>query len=90
MLKLRTLIPMTAALPLAWVAIPPAPAVAQAAAPWLKNYESNAESRKYPSGSAAERRARMHGIAYSRAYTRAFDLSDLPDRKSTRLNSSHH
>lgn len=78
MRKLRMLIPMTAALPLAWAAIPPAPAAAQAAAPWLKNYESNAESRKYPTGSAAERRARMHGVAYSRAYTQAFDLSGLP------------
>lgn len=78
MRKLRVLIPMTAALPLAWVAIAPVPAAAQAAAPWLKNYESNAESRKYPTGSAAERRARMHGIASSRAYTRSFDLSGLP------------
>ena len=32
-----------------------------------------------PAGcSAAERRARTHGIAYSRAYTRQFDLSGLP------------
>jgi len=78
MRKLRMLIPMTAALSLAWAMPAPAPAAAQAAAPWLKKYESNAESRKYPTGSAAERRARMHGIASSRAYTRTFDLSALP------------
>jgi phosphate transport system substrate-binding protein len=77
--KLRFLIPTAAvALPLAFMAVPSSSTGAQQAAPWLKNYEANAESRKFPAGSAAERRARMHGIAYSRAYTRDFDLSGLP------------
>ena len=77
--KLRFLIPTAAAvLPLAFMATPSSSTAAQQAAPWLKSYEPNAESRKFPAGSAAERRARMHGIAYSRAYTRQFDLSGLP------------
>jgi phosphate transport system substrate-binding protein len=46
--------------------------------PWLKQYEPNAQSRKFPAGSAAERRARMHAVAYSRAYTHQFDLQSLP------------
>lgn len=41
-------------------------------------YQPNAESKKYPEGSAIERRVRMHQIAYSPAYTRTFDLSGLP------------
>jgi phosphate transport system substrate-binding protein len=75
--KLRFLIPAAAALPLVAAAPPPC-AAAQAAAPWLKKYEPNAASRKFPAGSAAERRARMHAVAYARAYTRQFDLSGLP------------
>src|SRR5690242_4292072 len=77
MKKLRFLIPTAAALPLAFTAAPTVFAAPQAQ-PWLKNYEPNAESRKFPAGSAAERRARMHAVAYSRAYTRQFDLSGLP------------
>jgi phosphate transport system substrate-binding protein len=38
----------------------------------------NEESRKYPVGSAQERKARMAARAASRAYTREFDLSGLP------------
>lgn len=62
---------------LAFAAAPQTDAAPQAA-PWLRKYEPNAESRKFPAGSAAERRARMHAIAYSRMYTRQFDLSGLP------------
>jgi len=77
MKKLRFLLPAVAAVPLALAAAPHASAAPQGAN-WLKNYEPNAASRKFPAGSAAERRARMHGMAYSRAYTRQFDLSGLP------------
>lgn len=77
MKRLRFLIPAAAALSLA-LAAPASVSAAPRAQPWLKNYEPNAESRRFPAGSAAERRARMHGIAYSRAYTRQFDLSGLP------------
>lgn len=77
MKKLLFLIPTAAALPLAFAA-PASASAAPQAKPWLKNYESNAESRKFPAGSAAERRARMHGVAYSQAYTHQFDLSGLP------------
>src|ERR1700716_1659949 len=42
-------------------------------------YQPNAESKKYPEGSAIERRARMAAIAAAPAYTRKFDLSGLPD-----------
>ena len=42
-------------------------------------YQPNAESKKYPEGSALERRARMAEIAGNPAYTRKFDLSALPD-----------
>ena len=42
-------------------------------------YQPNAESKKYPEGSALERRARMAEIARNHAYTRKFDLSALPD-----------
>ena len=76
--KLRWSLLGIAALPLALSA--PAPAASQSdgqAAPWLKLYRSNAESRKFPHGSAAERRARMHAVAYSRFYTQKFDLSAL-------------
>lgn len=63
--------------------VPVAPAHARAqsappAAPWLKLYRSNALSRKFPLGSAAERRARMHAVAYARFYTHKFDLNGLP------------
>ncbi len=44
-----------------------------------ERYQPNAESKKYPEGSAMERRVRMHAIAESPAYTRKFDLSGLPD-----------
>jgi phosphate transport system substrate-binding protein len=77
MKMLGFLIPTAAALPLALAAAPALHAAPQAQS-WLKNYEPNAESRKFPAGSAAERRARMHAVAYSRAYTRQFDLSGLP------------
>jgi phosphate transport system substrate-binding protein len=42
-------------------------------------YQPNAESKKYPEGSAIERRVRMAAIAANPAYTRTFDLSALPD-----------
>src|SRR5215469_15276121 len=42
-------------------------------------YQPNAESKKYPEGSALERKARMAEIAKNPAYTRKFDLSALPD-----------
>jgi phosphate transport system substrate-binding protein len=42
-------------------------------------YQPNAESKKYPEGSALERKARMAAIAANPAYTRKFDLSSLPD-----------
>ena len=42
-------------------------------------YQPNAESKKYPEGSAIERRVRMAAIAANPAYTRKFDLSGLPD-----------
>src|SRR5260370_41019382 len=42
-------------------------------------YQPNAESKKYPEGSALERKARMAAIAANPAYTRKFDLSALPD-----------
>ncbi len=42
-------------------------------------YQPNAESKKYPEGSAIERRIRMAAIANNPAYTRKFDLSGLPD-----------
>jgi phosphate transport system substrate-binding protein len=38
----------------------------------------NEESKKYPVGSAEERKARMAERATSRAYTKEFDLSGLP------------
>ena len=44
-------------------------------------YQPNPESRKYPAGSSAERKARMASIAAAPAYTRKFDLSGLPDYK---------
>jgi phosphate transport system substrate-binding protein len=68
---------LLAAVPLA-MATGAATQAAPQAQSWLKKYEPNAESRKFPPGSAAERRARMHGVAYSRAYTHEFDLSGLP------------
>lgn len=42
-------------------------------------YQPNAESKKFPTGSAKERRARMAAIANTPAYTRKFDLSGLPE-----------
>lgn len=66
-----------ATLPLALGAVSAIAATPQVS-PWLNKYEPNAESRKFPTGSAAERRARMHAAAYSRAYSREFDLSGLP------------
>jgi phosphate transport system substrate-binding protein len=44
-----------------------------------EKYQPNAESKKYPEGSAMERRARMAAIAAAPAYTRKFDLSGLPE-----------
>ncbi len=66
-----------AVLTLALAAMPQVCTAAQAQ-PWLNRYAPNAESRKFPAGSAAERRARMHAVAWSRAYARKFDLSGLP------------
>jgi phosphate transport system substrate-binding protein len=68
---------LLAALPLA-MAAPPSAHAARQAQPWLNKYAPNAQSRKFPPGSAAERRARMHAVAYSKAYTHKFDLSGLP------------
>lgn len=42
-------------------------------------YQPNLESKKYPEGSAVERRVRMAAIAKTPFYTRKFDLSGLPD-----------
>ena len=42
------------------------------------------ESKKLPTGSAAERKARMSARANSRAYTKAFDLSALPHSRPIR------
>jgi phosphate transport system substrate-binding protein len=52
------------------------------AAPWLKNYQPNAQSKKFPAGSAAERRARMAAVANSPQYKNKFDLSGLPSYTS--------
>lgn len=41
--------------------------------------QPNAESKKLPVGSAAERKARMAARASQPAYTKKFDLSGLPD-----------
>ena len=41
--------------------------------------QPNAESRKLPTGSAAERKARMAARAAAPAYTKKFDLGGLPD-----------
>lgn len=59
-------------------------AVSFAGAPFANSqmsdkYQPNAESKKFPEGSAKERRARMSEIARNPAYTRTFDLSALPD-----------
>jgi phosphate transport system substrate-binding protein len=80
MKALRSLLPAAAAAVAAALAAAVAPQAAAApqSAPWLSKYAPNAESRKFPPGSAAERRARMHAVAYSRAYSRRFDLSGLP------------
>src|SRR5438876_11880147 len=40
--------------------------------------QSTEESKKLPTGSAAERKARMKARASAPAYTRKFDLSSLP------------
>jgi len=80
--RLHVLLSVAAALPLALATVP-AFAAAPQASPWLNKYEPNAQSRKFPTGSAAERRARMHAAAYSRAYTREFDLSGLPSYTPT-------
>jgi phosphate transport system substrate-binding protein len=77
MTRFRFVLPAAAALPLLLGTAPVRSAGVQSA-PWLNKYEPNAASRKFPAGSAAERRARMHAVAYSRAYTRKFDLSGLP------------
>lgn len=77
MKRLRFLMPTVAALPLALAAAPSISAAPQAA-PWLNKYGPNAESRKFPAGSAAERRARMHAAAHSRAYAHKFNLAGLP------------
>jgi phosphate transport system substrate-binding protein len=77
MRSFRVFIAAAAALPLAFAAVP-AIAASPQSSPWLNKYEPNAASRKFPTGSAAERRARMHAAAQSQAYTRKFDLSGLP------------
>jgi phosphate transport system substrate-binding protein len=50
------------------------------AAAMAQTYQSQPtqESKKLPTGSAAERKARMAARASARAYTRTFDLSALP------------
>jgi phosphate transport system substrate-binding protein len=68
---------LLAAVPLA-VATGQAAHAAPQAQSWLNKYAPNAQSRKFPPGSAAERRARMHAVAYSRTYTHEFDLGGLP------------
>jgi len=79
MKTLRSALSAAAAVSLALALTGAAPAgAAPQSAPWLNKYAPNAQSRKFPAGSAAERRARMHAVAYSRAYTRNFDLSGLP------------
>ncbi len=50
-----------------------------ASAQMSDKYQPNAESKKYPEGSAIERRVRMHQIAAEPAYTRKFDLNGLPN-----------
>ena len=50
------------------------PAIAQTSS----QSQPTEESKKLPTGSAAERKARMHARAMSRAYTKEFDLSGLP------------
>ncbi|HVC02225.1 MAG TPA: substrate-binding domain-containing protein [Steroidobacteraceae bacterium] len=75
MFKLGSPLIAILALPLTFTA--PLPARSQAE-PWLKNYQPNAASRKFPAGSAAERHARMYAAAHSRAYTHKFDLAGLP------------
>jgi len=52
---------------------------APACAQMSDKYQPNAESKKYPEGSALERKARMADIAKNPAYTRTFDLTALPD-----------
>jgi len=75
MCKLRLSMIAILVLPLTLAAAPRAQSQTE---PWLKNYQPNAESRKFPAGSAAERHARMYGVAHSRAYTHKFDLGGLP------------
>jgi phosphate transport system substrate-binding protein len=71
---------MAMALPLlfAGAALAQAPGSEPGKAPWLRDYQPNAQSRKLPPGSAAERRARMAARARAPAYSRKFDLSGLP------------
>lgn len=75
--RLRMPLLLLAALPLA-LALAPLARAGQQSEPWLKLYQPNARSKKFPVGSAAERRARMHAVAYSRFYSHEFDLSGLP------------
>ncbi len=80
----RALVKYVCASLLALVALPAFVSAANAGrqlnppAPWLKLYRSNSLSKKFPPGSAAERRARMHAVAYTRFYTHKFDLGGLP------------
>ena len=62
---------MVGAISLAWLLALGADAVAQQSQP-------TEESKKLPAGSAAERKARMAARASQPAYTKKFDLSDLP------------
>jgi phosphate transport system substrate-binding protein len=60
-----------------------APLLAAIAFPLLAQAQSTQsqpteESKKLPTGSAAERKARMSARAHSQAYTKKFDLSGLP------------
>jgi phosphate transport system substrate-binding protein len=81
MMKLRLPLVATALALLCAGAAPgeaPGPDQAAAEAPWLRQYQPNAESRRFAAGSAAERRARMAARARAPAYSRKFDLSGLP------------
>src|SRR5512146_1297850 len=69
MKRILSLLPAAAALPLALAAVPSVAAAGQAE-PWLSKYEPTAQSRKFPAGSAAERRARMHAVAHPRGTIR--------------------
>lgn len=61
-----------------WLACVVAAGAALAQSSQSSQSHPNEESKKYPTGSAQERKARMAARAASRAYTKSFDLSGLP------------